>query len=96
MSNYKETAYPFRPVRCTEENLLALTPMDGYVYLTTDTQKIFMGYQNELKEMCAAKGFYYGQKEIEYDNSGNEPDPTVDVYKDEIEGNKLPEIDDLI
>jgi hypothetical protein len=46
--------------------------------------------------MCAAKGFYYGKKDIEYDNSGNEPDPNVLFSIDEIEGDKLPEVDDLI
>jgi hypothetical protein len=46
--------------------------------------------------MCESKGFYYGTKEIIYDDSGNEPDPNVDFFLEEIEGGKLPEKDDLI
>jgi hypothetical protein len=92
MSNY----VPFRPVKCTEEKMSNMIPVDGYVYFTTDTQKLFLGHESDFMEMCASKGFYYGQKNIEIDNSGNEPDPVVDFYSDEIEGEKLPEIDDLI
>lgn len=96
MSDYKEVKYSFRPVKCTEDKMASALPVNGYIYLTTDTQKLFLGHENKFMEMCAAKGFYYGQKNIEYDNSGNEPDPVVDFYKDEIEGGKLPEVDDLI
>ena len=96
MSEYKEVQYPFCPVRCKEEQLANLAPIDGYVYFTTDTQKLFMAKGDNIMEMCAAKGFYYGQKNIEYDNSGNTPDPNVIFTLDEIEGNKLPEVDDLV
>jgi hypothetical protein len=55
-----------------------------------------MGQANKIVPMCESKGFYYGSKDIEYDNSGNKPDPTVIFLADEIEGEKLPEKDDLI
>ena len=35
-------------------------------------------------------------KEIEYDNSGITPDPNVTFYLEEIEGNEIPEVDNLI
>lgn len=37
MSNYNQTEYPFRPVRCTEDKLSSLDTVDGYLYFTTDT-----------------------------------------------------------
>ena len=96
MSRYNETAYPFRPVRCTEDKLASLDIHDGYLYFTTDTQKVFLGNGTEKLEMCSSKGFYYGLKDIEYDNSGNTPNPEVIFHLEEIEGNKLPQLDDLI
>ena len=92
----KQTEYLFRPVRCLEEALSNITPLEGSLYFTLDTQKIFLAKDNTLIQMCESKGFYYGIKEIEYDNSGNDPDPQVDFYLNEIESSKLPEIDDLI
>lgn len=92
----KITEYLFRPVRCLESALENITPLEGSLYFTLDTQKIFLAKGNKLIQMCESRGFYYGIKEIEYDNSGNKPDPQVDFYLDEIENDKLPEIDDLI
>jgi hypothetical protein len=40
----QETATPFRPVRCKESELENKTPIDGFVYFTTDTKKIYCGY----------------------------------------------------
>ena len=102
MSRYNETAYPFRPVRCTEDKLATLDTHDGYLYFTTDTQKVFLGNGTEKLEMCSSKGFYYGKKLIEYVNDGKEPDPIVqfifnkDELISEIEGQSIPELDDLI
>ena len=96
MPDIKQTGSAFLPVQCTEENMFRTSAIDGHIYFTTDTQKLFMGHESKFMEMCAAKGFYYGQKNIEYDDSGNEPDPTVDFFIEEIEGGKLPEVDDLI
>lgn len=33
----EETKIPFRPVRCKESDMIKLSPIDGYVYFTTDT-----------------------------------------------------------
>jgi hypothetical protein len=46
--------------------------------------------------MCASSGIFYGMKPIEYDNSGNKPDAKVTFIFDEIEGEDMPELDDLI
>lgn len=86
----------FNPVQCTEDMLKQLAPTPGYLYLTTDTKKIYLGTQKEKLPMCATSGFFYGTKEIEPDNSGNEISPYVEFYFNEIEGEDIPEVDDLI
>ena len=54
MSDYKEVKYPFRPVKCTEDKILdnLIAPVDGYIYFTTDTQKLFLGHESRFMEMC--------------------------------------------
>lgn len=86
----------FNPVQCTEDMLKQLAPTPGYLYLTTDTKKIYLGTQEQKLPMCAASGFFYGTKEIEYDNSGIAPDPEVTFFFTEVEGDDIPEVDDLI
>lgn len=86
----------FNPVQCTEDVLERLAPTPGYVYFTTDTKKIYLGTDDKKLPMCAATGFFYGIKEIEYVNDGLPPDPNVLFLFDEIEGEDIPEIDDLI
>ena len=86
----------FYPVQCSDETFKKLAPQEGYVYFVTDTKKLYLGKQNEMIPMCSTSGFFYGIKEIEYDNSGILPDPNVIFYLDEIEGEDIPEVDDLI
>jgi hypothetical protein len=86
----------FNPVQCSDAILQTLTPQEGSVYFTTDTKRIYMAKNGAMLPMCAATGFFYGKKEIEYDNSGNAPDPNVTFSFEEIEGNDIPQIDDLI
>ena len=75
---------------------------EGYVYFVTDKKKLFLGKNNQMIPMCASSGIFYGKKPIEYDNSGNKPDPKVtfvfslDESVSEIEGTDKPELDDLI
>jgi len=69
---------------------------EGYLYFVTDKKKIYLGKNGKKIPMCATSGFFYGTKEIQYDNSGNEPDPEVTFTKAEIEGEDYPEVDDLI
>lgn len=96
MSKDLEKACRFIPVQCTEERFKTFSPQEGYVYFVTDKKKMFLGKNNEFIPMCATSGFFYGLKEIEYDNSGNEPDPQVFFDMVEIEGDDVPEVDDLI
>lgn len=99
MSDHKETKKVFRPVMVTEKKIVddKLIGVPGYVYFTSDTHKIFLGEQDgSIKQMSESKGVFYGKKEIEEDNSGNTPNPIVEFSKEEIEGEKLPEVDDLI
>ena len=86
----------FYPVQCSDETFQTLSPQEGYVYFVTDKKKIFLGKRDKMIPMCSTSGFFYGIKEIEYDNSGIAPDPNVIFYYDEIEGSDIPEEDDLI
>lgn len=96
MSEYKNTLYPFRPVRCVEAKLQELNTVDGYVYFTTDTQKLFLGQDGKKIEMCGYNGIYYGTKEIRYDNNDLTPNPNITFSFSEIQGEKVPEANDLI
>lgn len=103
MSQYNETEKVFRPVKTTEDKINGLQTIDGYVYFTTDSKKIYLGSNGNKIPLCEAKGFFYGTKNIEYDNNGSTPDPNVDFYFSftnssisEIEGKDTPEKDDLI
>ena len=96
MSVYNETDIVFRPVRCSEEKLSTLDTKEGYLYFTTDTQKLFMGQNGKKIEMCGYNGIYYGNKEIKYDNNDLIPNPDITFLISEIEGDKSPEANDLI
>ena len=86
----------FTPVQCTEATFNRMGATNGYVYFITDKKKIYLGKDGEKIPMCASSGIFYGSKPIEYDNSGTLPDPNVSFLFDEIEGEDIPEIDDLI
>lgn len=94
MSTNKECR--FYPVQCTEETFKGLAAQEGHVYFVTDKKKLFLGKNNEMIPMCANSGIFYGHKIIEYVNDGNKPDPRVTFLTDDIEGDDIPEIDDLI
>jgi hypothetical protein len=94
----------FIPVRTTEERLNSnINVENGYLYFTTDSQKIYLGMPDGKKlSMGGNTGIYYGKKEIDYPTDGNQPDPqvifTIDDLADEseIEGSRLPSVNDLI
>jgi hypothetical protein len=102
MNEYNTTEQIFRPVKCTEDKLNSLETRNGYLYFTTDTKKLFLGNENKKIQMCESKGFYYGKKGIDYPTDGTSPVSEVDfIFSEdeevsEIEGNSIPEIDDLI
>ena len=94
MSEHNPTLDAFRPVRGLDKNIKQITPIDGYLYFATDTKKIYMGMDGKLSNMADNIGLFYGNKEIEYDNSGNAPDPNVTFSFTEVEG--LPVLNDLV
>ena len=44
----------FIPVRGTEANILKQTPIDGYLYIATDTGKMWMGKKDNLNNLVFA------------------------------------------
>lgn len=46
--------------------------------------------------MCGGLNIVYGIKEIEYENTGTEPDPNVTFFIHELEKQEAPLVDDLI
>ena len=60
---------PFKPVRGEEASLLAMEPINGYVYFATDTGKIFLGSEGEFKVMggSGASLFYASDAEVRQD-----------------------------
>ena len=91
----KQSDYPFRPVRCREVDLESKTPVNGFVYFTTDTHKIFLGHNGEYIAMGGTSGIYYGKRQLTDDEKYGDQilfnfDPS------EIDGNHVPTVDDLI
>ena len=95
MSDYNNTSQSFRPVKCTEEVLKTLTPIDGYVAFTTDTKKIYACLDGEFKMMGGSSGVYYGKRTLSDDELyGDEVFFTF--LPEHIDGDNLPAVDDLI
>ena len=99
----KNTPKSFIPVRTTEKKLETMDIQNGYLYFTIDTNKIYLGMEDGKKlSMGGNTGIFYGKKEIEYPTNGTQPDSKVEFFLDEveeyseIEGNRLPQINDLI
>jgi hypothetical protein len=91
----QESDYPFRPVRCKEIDLNSKAPVDGFVYFTTDTHKIFLGYKNEYLAMGGTSGIYYGKKQLTDDEKYG--DQVLFIFDPaEIDSSHIPTVDDLI
>ena len=77
--NTKKDPVQFRPVRTLESKLgTEVQILDGHLYFTVDTQKIFLGMSNGEKiSMGGNTGIFYGVKKIEYPDDGNAPNPEV-------------------
>ena len=87
----KETqTYPFRPVRCNEADLEKIQPVNGFVYFTLDTQKIFYGTGTEFLPMGGNSGLFYAHKTFE------DPADTMFLAEDFDSGELPKNIDDLI
>ena len=65
----EETKVSFRPVRGKESDMIKISPIDGYVYFTTDTQKIYCAQDNKFIPMGGNSGVYYGNPTFSEDES---------------------------
>ena len=86
---------PFRPVRGDDRTIKSKAPTQGYVYFATDTKKIYLGEKDSFIPMGGNSGIYYGNRFLTEDEE--ESENTVFDFADvEIEGDQLPNVDDLI
>lgn len=88
----------FKPVYCTEKSISKNDAINGFVYFTTDTKKIYLGHNGEYLSMGGNSGIYYTNKEFEIDEITNEPDvPLVlTLSLEDFERGQLPQPYDLI
>lgn len=86
----------FYPIQCTSDVFAKLTPQEGFLYFVTDTKQMFLGKDNKMVDICGGIGLMYGTKEIEYENSGQLPDPNVIFHLSEMENEEYPKVHDLI
>ena len=91
----EETKIPFRPVRCLEEDIEKLAPVEGYVLFTTDTKKIYACVDGEYKMMGGSSGVYYANKNLTDEEKWGDQVIFSFLHSD-IDGTNLPAIDDLI
>ena len=89
------TNTPFRPVKCLEEQVQTLAPVEGYVLFTTDTRKIYACVDGEYKMMGGSSGVFYGNKYLTDEEKYGDQVIFYFLHTD-IDGNSLPAIDDLI
>ena len=95
MSDFKSTTHAFRPVRCLEEAVETMAPVEGYVLFTTDTKKIYACIDGEYKMMGGSSGVYYANRSLsDEEKYGDEVFFTF--YASHIDGKNLPAVDDLI
>lgn len=90
-----KTKIPFRPVKCLEEDVQTLTPIEGYILFTTDTRKIYACIDGEYKMMGGSSGVFYGNKYLTDEEKYGDQIIFYFLHTD-IDGNSLPAIDDLI
>ena len=57
---------------------------------------MYLGKNGKFINMCGGLNIVYGTKKIEYENSGQTPDPNVTFYIHELEKQEAPLKDDLI
>ncbi len=93
--NAQQSDYPFRPVRCKEADLEDRQPINGFVYFTTDTHKIFCGQDNEYVAMGGTSGVYYGKRQLTDDEKYGDQ-VLFSFYPSDIDGSNMPTVDDLI
>ena len=95
MGATENTEVVFRPVRCTEKQLDGKEAIDGFVYFTTDTKKIYCGTGGEYLPMGGNSGIYYGTRTFSEDESGTQETDFAFTPND-IDGGVIPQLNDLI
>ena len=85
----------FRPVRCFEKQLTGKTAVDGFVYFTTDSKKIYCGVGGKFIPMGGNSGIYYGTRTFTEDETGTDQTDFI-FFRDHIDGGELPQLNDLI
>lgn len=85
----------FRPVKCLETALETMTPVEGHVVFTTDTNKIYMVHNGEFKMMGGSSGVFYGNRTLTEDEKYGD-EVFFAFTPEEIDGDNMPGVDDLI
>ena len=86
-----EINVPFKVVRGIEDKVNKMAYQDGQVYFTTDTKKIYLDSNNNRISMGGNTGIYYGKADFK----GLEGPEFIFKFE-EIDGNNIPNINDLI
>jgi hypothetical protein len=95
MSNNKQI--PFRAVRGTDEAIQRYGGQEGYLYFATDTRKTYLEVEDSKKILMGQDvEVFYGTKDLPKDNSGKPLNPEVFFHLTEVEGDRLPLVNDLI
>ena len=89
-----ETQIKFRPAFGLEKAILNSEPVQGKVYFATDTKKIYYSDGTDFLPMGGNSGIYYGNMVLEEEPDSDQTDFTFKII--DIEGNQIPNIDDLI
>ena len=85
----------FRPVRCLEAALETMQPIEGHVIFTTDTHKIYAVVDGEFQMMGGSSGIYYGNRSLTEDEKYGD-EVFFSFTPEQIEGDNMPTVDDLI
>jgi hypothetical protein len=86
----------FNPIQCTSQVFKNLTAQEGFLYFVTDTKQMFLGKDGKFIDMCGGINIVYGNKYIEYVDSGQTPDPNVPFVLADLEKKEYPLVNDLI
>ena len=89
-------AEKFRPVQGSENDIINSSPVEGWLYFSTDTKRIFMVKDGEFLPMGGNSGIYYGSREMS-DEEKEDPELTTFIFStDNIEDGKVPNVNDRI
>lgn len=91
----EQTNYPFRPVKCKQSDLEKQVPINGFLYFTIDSHKIYYGNNGEYIPMGGTSGVYYGMRPMTDDEKYGDQ-IYFNFYSDNIDSITMPTIDDLI